>query len=114
MENDNPTMGTFQPTRPGDRAWGKIPLASHRSFRTVGVGVVGLARVTLSCAFMAAFFCLSEQSQAGGEPPAKRGSMGKPDGLTLVRRSVSQDQGAWVIDYQLRHTGSAGLILMPS
>jgi hypothetical protein len=34
--------------------------------------------------------------------------------LVLLRRSVSQDQGAWVIDYQLRRTGPTGVVVLPS
>ena len=33
--------------------------------------------------------------------------------LAMVGRSVTQDQGAWVIDYRLRHTGQTGVIVMP-
>ena len=78
---------------------------------------MGLTKAKLTSALVVTLlclFCLSRQSRAGGEPPVKEGPVARPDGLTLVRRSVSQDQGAWVIDYQLRHTGSTGLILMPS
>lgn len=34
--------------------------------------------------------------------------------LDLLRRSTSQDQGAWVIDYQLQYIGTAGVIILPS
>ena len=33
--------------------------------------------------------------------------------LTLVDRTVTQDQGAWIIDYRLRHTGKTGVIITP-
>jgi hypothetical protein len=33
--------------------------------------------------------------------------------LTLVDRAVTQDQGAWVIDYRLRNAASAGVIVSP-
>jgi hypothetical protein len=33
--------------------------------------------------------------------------------LAMVGRTVTQDQGAWVIDYRLRHTGQTGVIVMP-
>jgi hypothetical protein len=33
--------------------------------------------------------------------------------LSLVDRTVTQDQGAWVIDYRLRHTGKTGVIVTP-
>jgi hypothetical protein len=33
--------------------------------------------------------------------------------LTLVDRTVTQDQGAWIVDYRLRHTGKTGVIITP-
>ena len=33
--------------------------------------------------------------------------------LSLVDRTVTQDQGAWIIDYRLRHTGETGVIVTP-
>jgi hypothetical protein len=33
--------------------------------------------------------------------------------LTLVDRTVMQDQGAWIVDYRLRHTGKTGVIITP-
>jgi hypothetical protein len=33
--------------------------------------------------------------------------------LTLLDRTVTQDQGAWIIDYRLRHTGKTGVIITP-
>ena len=39
-------------------------------------------------------------------------SMTRPT-LSLVDRTVTQDQGAWVIDYRLRHTGKTGVIITP-
>jgi hypothetical protein len=33
--------------------------------------------------------------------------------LTLIDRSVTQDQGAWIVDYRLRHTGKTGVIITP-
>jgi hypothetical protein len=33
--------------------------------------------------------------------------------LAMVDRTVSQDQGAWVIDYRLRHTGRTGVVVTP-
>ena len=33
--------------------------------------------------------------------------------LAMVDRTVTQDQGAWVIDYRLRHTGQTGVIVTP-
>jgi hypothetical protein len=31
----------------------------------------------------------------------------------LAGRALAQDQGAWVVDYRLRHTGTTGVIIMP-
>ncbi len=33
--------------------------------------------------------------------------------LSLVERTISQDQGTWVIDYRLRHAGRTGVIIPP-
>jgi hypothetical protein len=33
--------------------------------------------------------------------------------LTLIDRTVTQDQGTWVIDYRLRHAGQNGIIIAP-
>ena len=33
--------------------------------------------------------------------------------LSLVNRSVTQDQGAWVVNYRLRYTGKTGVIITP-
>src|SRR5262249_3198527 len=43
----------------------------------------------------------------GPEPP--RGS----STLVQVSRTVARDQGAWVIDYRLRHTGPTGVVVVP-
>jgi hypothetical protein len=41
------------------------------------------------------------------------GKNSTPSTLALVERTVTQDQGAWVVDYRLRHTGQAGVIVTP-
>jgi hypothetical protein len=33
--------------------------------------------------------------------------------LAMIDRTVTQEQGAWVIDYRLRHTGQTGVIITP-
>jgi hypothetical protein len=45
---------------------------------------------------------------AAGEEPARR-----PSTLMLAGRTVAQDQGAWVVDYRLRHTGPTGVVVAP-
>jgi len=49
-----------------------------------------------------------------GEIPSSRASDSPSNRFVLIRRSIAQDQGAWVIDYQLRHMGPTGLILSRS
>ncbi len=34
--------------------------------------------------------------------------------LALITRAVKQDQGAWVVDYRLQHTGQTGVIVTPN
>lgn len=41
-------------------------------------------------------------------------SVGQPNRVTLERRGARQDQGAWVVDYQIRNETGAGLVLMPA
>ncbi len=36
-----------------------------------------------------------------------------PGSLTMVSRSISQDQGAWVVDYRLCYKGKTGIIIAP-
>jgi hypothetical protein len=50
--------------------------------------------------------CLLTQLQIHGESP-------QAPSLKLVRRTVTQDQGAWVVDYRLRYTGQSGIIVTP-
>jgi hypothetical protein len=35
------------------------------------------------------------------------------DTLMIANRSIVQDQGTWVVDYRLRYTGKAGIIICP-
>ncbi len=42
------------------------------------------------------------------------GSIGAPNRVTIVRRSIRQDLGAWVVDYRLRNETAAGLVVVPS
>ena len=48
-------------------------------------------------------------------PPSLAIGIRRPFGstLTLVERTVTQDQGTWVIDYRLRYTGLTGVIIAP-
>ena len=36
---------------------------------------------------------------------------GERGGLAMVNRSITQDQGAWVVDYRLRYMGKTGVII---
>jgi hypothetical protein len=40
-------------------------------------------------------------------------AQGSDPALTLVERSVVQDQGSWQVDYRLRYDGEAGMIVTP-
>ncbi|MGO9465777.1 MAG: hypothetical protein ACLQIB_54495 [Isosphaeraceae bacterium] len=46
------------------------------------------------------------QFQALGESPAR-------PSLKLAGRTVTQDQGAWVVDYRLRYVGDSGIVVTP-
>jgi hypothetical protein len=46
--------------------------------------------------------------------PAQADEMGPPrPSLTLLDRTLTQDQGAWVIEYRLRNSGRTGVIITP-
>jgi hypothetical protein len=53
----------------------------------------------------------SVAAYGAGEDPASRASNCNNNQLVLLRRSVEQDQGAWVIDYQLRCANHTGIIV---
>ena len=38
---------------------------------------------------------------------------GERGSLAMVSRSITQDQGAWVVDYRLRYMGRTGVIITP-
>jgi hypothetical protein len=50
-------------------------------------------------------------------PGAGRATAGEParraPTLAQVSRTLAQDQGAWVVDYRLRHTGGTGVVIAP-
>jgi hypothetical protein len=50
---------------------------------------------------------------ASALPSLAIGGSTAPGVLALVDRTVTQDQGAWLIDYRLQHTGKTGVIVTP-
>jgi hypothetical protein len=48
-----------------------------------------------------------------GPDEADSGSIGQGSRLTIVRRAVMQDQGAWVVDFELRNETAAGIVVAP-
>jgi hypothetical protein len=49
-----------------------------------------------------------------GRSPLLAGDVnGRRGALTLVNRSIAQDQGAWIVDYRLRYTHKTGVIITP-
>jgi hypothetical protein len=52
----------------------------------------------------AAFLSLASRAVGGG-PEAFP--------LKLIGRTVIQDQGAWIVEYRLRHVGNTGIVLLP-
>lgn len=50
--------------------------------------------------------CLLATPHVSGDTPAM-------PSFKLIGRTVTQDQGAWVVDYRLRHVGKTGIIVTP-
>ena len=49
-----------------------------------------------------------------GRSPLLAGDVnGTPSALTLVNRSIAQDQGAWIVDYRLCYTHKRGVVITP-
>ncbi len=71
---------------------------------------VGLVMGPILASYLMAAPVLLTVSRAG-EVAGKQTSNLTSARFTLIRRSVAQDQGAWIIDYQLRHTSPTGVIL---
>jgi hypothetical protein len=52
-----------------------------------------------------------------GEAPAwgqATESIGQPSRVSAVRRATSQDQGTWVVEYEIRNETTAGVVVMPA
>jgi hypothetical protein len=49
----------------------------------------------------------------GRSPLLAGDANGAHGALTLVNRSIAQDQGAWIVDYRLRYTHKTGVIIAP-
>src|SRR5271157_4279729 len=80
----------------------------------IGQGfAVGLIVGIILASYLMATPLLLTVSRAG-EVALKQTSNPASTRFVLIRRSVAQDQGAWIIDYQLRHTSPTGVILSRS
>jgi len=74
----------------------------------VGHGFVASLIVgAVPASYLMAALLLLTGSRAG-EVPSRQTSNLASARFVLIRRSVAQDQGAWIIDYQLRHTSPTG------
>jgi hypothetical protein len=78
----------------------------HRSSEIAGWWPIA-GRRRAACG-LALILALTSSAPAAGEEPARR-----PSTLVLAGRTVAQDQGAWVVDYRLRHTGPTGVVIAP-
>src|SRR6516165_10508280 len=59
-----------------------------------------LVVVVLTC-----FFTMVAGLGTGGTPARST--------LVMLERTVVQDQGAWIVDYRLRHTGQTSMVVIP-
>ena len=110
---DDRRLDTRRSTSPRDRPERGDRADIHAAFVTVIPRAPIIRKLLWISVCVATVPCLLPGSLAG-EARTGPGPASRPERLTLMRRSVAQDQGAWVIDYQLRHTGPTGLILAPS
>jgi hypothetical protein len=83
--------------RPRPREYGRI----------AGTVFLQVQRVGDSLAIAALAWVFTAMPSLATEATSTRGA------LSLVNRSVTQDQGAWVVDYRLRYTGKTGVIVTP-
>jgi hypothetical protein len=79
---------------------------TSRSVASAVEGMPGRLRHYQTIAIVAVGVLVPAPAQAKGP---------RPDVLTLtiVDRHVAQDQGAWVIDYRIRHNSSTGIVILP-
>ncbi len=107
MRTRNPGLIKQSPAE-HTRIPGSQPADGDRRALKVGL----LPGLLLSMSLFAPAQFLSDCRAAEG-PPNSRASSARSR-FVLVRRSVAQDQGAWIVDYQLRQTGAQGMILARS
>lgn len=70
------------------------------------------SRGVMAAAVLAALG-LAGAGAAGDEPPGRKPKPAQAQPLVRASRTIAQDQGAWVIDYRLRNTGTTGVIIAP-
>jgi hypothetical protein len=75
--------------------------------RTAGTALLPVQRARNSLAITALAWVLAASPSLAIDESSAHGA------LSLVNRSVTQDQGSWVVDYRLRYTGKTGVIVTP-
>jgi hypothetical protein len=68
--------------------------------------------VPRAVAFAAILAC-ADGASAPARGQGGAGSIGQPSRVTVVRRSLVQDQGAWVVEFEVRNETAAGIVVMP-
>ena len=92
-----PTVGPSQP-----RPWECRLLRTARMQFFTSYSGPGISLVIMTLAWV-----LAASTSLATDVSSERGP------LSLVNRSVTQDQGAWVVDYRLRYTGETGVVITP-
>jgi hypothetical protein len=104
MKTPNRSLEKVPPRWPRKRPAG----SAGRPWRTLpSPGALGLGILLAALAAREPAACRGA-SRGDEAPPAQ------PFRLAVLRRSIAQDQGAWVVTYQLRNAGSTGVILTPA
>jgi len=94
-------------------------LASHFSRRIAPPSDSGASTADVPTLFHFAFALVTALASLGASPTLPtRGVTSNPSGvppspLTLLRRTIRQDQGAWVVDYRFKNTGPTDLVVSP-
>jgi hypothetical protein len=105
-------MMTFERREKSGQQFGQVgQTVRHREARGQQPCAAGAYR---QAAVLALCLLAGASTARGDDPVAERTPEAPPARLMLLNRSIAQDQGAWVVDYQVKYLGPTGVVLAPS